>query len=151
LASGAIAVNSDRGASPWLDPFLAEMGERGYRHKQNLILDVRHAGGDPALPSACAGTDRVKARCATEPRCCPGGNVTGLSLQLHEIGAKHVELMTELLPQTRTVALITDATQPWALSETYERLVKTATAMKKIALVPQQASVTVADAASAGP
>jgi putative ABC transport system substrate-binding protein len=28
----------------------------------------------------------------------PGGNVTGLSLQLHELGAKHIEVMAELLP-----------------------------------------------------
>jgi len=64
----------------------------------------------------------------------PGGNVTGLSMQLHELGAKHVEIMRELLPQTRSVALFTDATQPWALSESYERLAKTAAAAKKIAV-----------------
>lgn len=64
----------------------------------------------------------------------PGGNVTGLSLQLHELGAKHIELMVELLPQMRTVALFTDATQPWALSESYERLAKTAAAAKKMAV-----------------
>jgi len=64
----------------------------------------------------------------------PGGNVTGLSMQLHELGAKHVEVMKELLPQTRTVALFTDATQPWALSESYERLAKAAAATKKMAV-----------------
>jgi putative tryptophan/tyrosine transport system substrate-binding protein len=64
----------------------------------------------------------------------PGGNVTGLSMQLHELGAKHVEFMSELLPQARSVALFTDATQPWALSESYERLAKTAAAAKKVAV-----------------
>jgi len=62
----------------------------------------------------------------------PGGNVTGLSLQLHELGAKHIEVMAELLPQARTVALLTDATQPWSLSEAYERLAMAAAAPKKI-------------------
>lgn len=62
----------------------------------------------------------------------PGGNVTGLSLQLHELGAKHVEVVAELLPQARTVALLTDATQPWPLSEAYERLAKAAAARRKI-------------------
>ena len=62
----------------------------------------------------------------------PGGNVTGLSLQLHELGAKHIEMMAELLPQTRTLALLTDATQPWSLSEAYERLAMAAAAPRKI-------------------
>jgi putative ABC transport system substrate-binding protein len=62
----------------------------------------------------------------------PSGKITGLSLQLHELGAKHIELLAELLPQMRTVALFTDATQPRALSESYERLAKSAAAAKKI-------------------
>ncbi len=62
----------------------------------------------------------------------PGGNVTGLSMQLHELGAKHIEIMNDLLPQMRTVALFTDATQPWALSESYERLARTAATARKI-------------------
>lgn len=61
-----------------------------------------------------------------------GGNVTGLSLQLHELSAKHIEVLAEILPQTRTIALLTDATQPWALSEAYERLASAAAAAKGI-------------------
>jgi len=64
----------------------------------------------------------------------PGGNVTGLSMQLHELGGKHIEVMAELLPQARAVALLTDAAQPWPLSEAYERRAKAAAAPRKLAV-----------------
>jgi putative ABC transport system substrate-binding protein len=39
----------------------------------------------------------------------PGGNVTGLSLQQAELGAKRLELMREVMPGLRTVAIIFNA------------------------------------------
>ncbi len=63
-----------------------------------------------------------------------GGNVTGISLQLHELGAKHIELMAELLPRMRRAALLMDLAQPKSLSDHYERIASTAAATKGIAL-----------------
>ena len=64
----------------------------------------------------------------------PGGNVTGVSLQLHELSAKHIEIMGELLPRMRRVALLTDLSQPKALSEQYERIANTTATAKGLAL-----------------
>ena len=52
----------------------------------------------------------------------PGGNVTGVSLQLSEIGAKHIELMAGILPRMRRVALLRDPAGSIAQGEDYERL-----------------------------
>jgi len=63
-----------------------------------------------------------------------GGNVTGLSMQLHELSGKHMEILGELLPSLRRVALLTDLTQPKVLSEPYERLAKVSTDAKGMEL-----------------
>jgi putative ABC transport system substrate-binding protein len=64
----------------------------------------------------------------------PGGNVTGLSMQLHELGAKHIEIAIEFLPQMRRAAVLTDASQPKVLSEGYERIARTTAAAKGLEL-----------------
>jgi putative ABC transport system substrate-binding protein len=63
-----------------------------------------------------------------------GNNVTGLSLQLHELSAKHIELMAELLPRMRRAALLMDLAQPKALSEQYERIAQSAAKAKGVSL-----------------
>ena len=64
----------------------------------------------------------------------PGGNVTGLSLQLHELSAKHIEIATEFLPQMRRAAVLTDASQPKMLSDGYERIARNTAAAKGVEL-----------------
>ena len=56
----------------------------------------------------------------------PGGNVTGMSTQIHELGAKHVELMLELQPRIRSVAILSDLANEGPLNDRYEQ---TATAV----------------------
>jgi putative ABC transport system substrate-binding protein len=43
----------------------------------------------------------------------PGGNVTGLSLMVPDIGGKRLELLKELLPQLSRVAVLWDAANPY--------------------------------------
>src|SRR5215469_10323699 len=38
----------------------------------------------------------------------PGGNLTGISLLINELNAKRLELLTELVPQARVIALLVD-------------------------------------------
>ena len=64
----------------------------------------------------------------------PGGNVTGVSLQLGETSAKHIEMMGELLPRMRSVAVLLDASGARAQNETYLRLAKETSAAKGLAL-----------------
>jgi putative ABC transport system substrate-binding protein len=63
----------------------------------------------------------------------PGGNVTGVSLQLSEFGGKHVELLGDLLPHLRRAALLLDAA-PTVQLEAYERLAKSAAAARGYSL-----------------
>jgi putative ABC transport system substrate-binding protein len=43
----------------------------------------------------------------------PGGNITGLSMMMNELGAKRLQLLKELLPGVRRVALLWDPNLQW--------------------------------------
>ena len=58
--------------------------------------------------------------------------MTGVSLQLHELSAKHIEIMAELLPRLRNATLLIDLAQPKPLSEQYERIARAAAAAKGV-------------------
>src|SRR5262249_408372 len=47
----------------------------------------------------------------------PGGNVTGVSLIAQELGAKRLELLRELMPQARVVALLINPDNPATATE----------------------------------
>ena len=64
----------------------------------------------------------------------PGGNVTGNSLQLVELGAKQIELMAEALPRVRRAALLVDLSQPKSQTERYQQIANAAAAAKGVAL-----------------
>ena len=60
----------------------------------------------------------------------PGGNITGMSIQIHELSAKHLQLVSEVLPHMRRVAVLSDQTNEKSITEQYERIArKTADAM----------------------
>ncbi|MGH8676512.1 MAG: ABC transporter substrate-binding protein, partial [Burkholderiales bacterium] len=61
----------------------------------------------------------------------PGTNVTGMSNLL--LTAKHVELLTEIVPKLSRIVLIIDATNP--NREIYERVAREAAAIKKLTLL----------------
>src|SRR5262249_44856991 len=44
----------------------------------------------------------------------PGGNVTGMSLMAPDLGGKRLELLKELLPRLARVAVLWNATNPYA-------------------------------------
>ena len=64
----------------------------------------------------------------------PGGNVTGNSLQLFELGAKQVDLMIEALPGLRRVAVLTNVTQAKSARDRYEQIAGEAAAAKGLSL-----------------
>lgn len=47
----------------------------------------------------------------------PGGNITGLSAQSTDYAGKQVELLHELVPRLRRLAILTDADSPGAMAE----------------------------------
>jgi putative ABC transport system substrate-binding protein len=44
----------------------------------------------------------------------PGGNLTGVSMQMTELNAKRLELLSELVPQARVIALLVNPNYPGA-------------------------------------
>lgn len=65
----------------------------------------------------------------------PGGNVTGMSVQIHELSAKHMQLIAEMLPRLRRVAVLSDATNEKSITEQYERIAKTTADAKGLSLL----------------
>src|SRR5262249_34541925 len=47
----------------------------------------------------------------------PGGNLTGVTFFGNMLGAKHVEMLHELIPGTSVIATLTDSTFPEAVAE----------------------------------
>jgi ABC-type uncharacterized transport system substrate-binding protein len=86
-----------------------------------LVVNTR------ALPAARKATTIIPIVCldmfdpiaegVTSTLARPGGNVTGVSWQSVETGAKRLELAKELLPGLKRVALLTDAEDPGAMVE----------------------------------
>ncbi|HEX5611227.1 MAG TPA: ABC transporter substrate-binding protein [Burkholderiales bacterium] len=67
----------------------------------------------------------------------PGGNITGNSLQLVDLGGKQVELMAQALPQIRRAALLMDLSQPRSQTERYQRIATSAASKHGLALEVQ--------------
>jgi putative ABC transport system substrate-binding protein len=81
---------------------------RAAKQATSAIPIVFAAAGDPV------GTGLV----ASLPR--PGGNVTGLSLQQTELAGKRVELLREVVPGLRRLAIMANVGNPAAVSEMNE-------------------------------
>jgi putative ABC transport system substrate-binding protein len=100
---------------------------RAMKQKTTTIPIVLGTSGDPVGDGLVHSLSR------------PGGNVTGVSLQLGETSAKHVEMMGELLPRMRRLGVLLDASGAKAQNDTYLRLAKETSAAKGFALEVHQA------------
>jgi putative ABC transport system substrate-binding protein len=95
LASELVALKPDViAAAGTLAPLAA-------KRATSTIPIVMIASGDPLGTGLAASLAR------------PGGNVTGLSLMVPDIGGKRLELLKELLPQISQVAVLWDAANPY--------------------------------------
>ena len=65
-----------------------------------MIPIVFTSGDDPVADGLVASLAR------------PGGNVTGFSMLGAQLGPKRLELLTELVPQARVIAILVNPTQP---------------------------------------
>ena len=101
---------------------VAEVAAEFVRQKVDII--VTHGGAVAALKQATSDIPIVFA-IAVDPvggglvanLSRPGGNVTGLSLQLTDIAGKRLELLREAVPGLRRLAILFDAGYPASLKE----------------------------------
>jgi putative tryptophan/tyrosine transport system substrate-binding protein len=70
------------------------------KNTTSTIPIVFHAGADPIAEGLVASLAR------------PGGNLTGVSLMATEIAPKRLELLSELVPQARVIALLVNPNNP---------------------------------------
>ena len=69
-------------------------------HASATIPIVFLTGSDPVADGLVASFAR------------PGGNLTGVSIQMSELGPKRLELLSELVPQARVIALLVNPSNP---------------------------------------
>jgi putative ABC transport system substrate-binding protein len=115
----------------------ANWAEGDYRRLPGLASDLLRrkvavivAGGNAAARAAKAATTTVPVVFLTgndpvqdglvNSLSRPGGNLTGVSLTLSALGAKRLELMRELAPQAKTVAMLLHPANPAAPLELKE-------------------------------
>ena len=73
---------------------------RAAKNATSTIPIVFNVGGDPVLDGLVASFAR------------PGGNVTGISMLAGELNAKRLELLAELVPQTKVITLLVNPNNP---------------------------------------
>jgi putative ABC transport system substrate-binding protein len=112
----------------------------------NRKVDVITAGGNVAAQAArratktipvvfTSGADPIKSGLvASLSR--PGGNLTGVSLLAAEMATKRLELIRDLLPNARAVAMITNPTYPGSDAE----MAEVATAASKMGMQAHKVS-----------
>src|SRR5215204_4811939 len=117
---------------PFWTEFRAGLHEHGYIEGQNVQFEYRSADGQLNLLRALADelvrlnvviivTSQtpavIAARQATSEipivMAPAGGNITGLSGTAAELGAKTLELLRDMLPSTRRVAVLANASDPF--------------------------------------
>ena len=134
----AAASPDNAGAQRMVAAFRKGLGERGYVEGQNIAIEYRWAEGHfdrlPALAAELVDPSVVAAKQATstipvvfhsnsDPVASglvvslarPGGNLTGVSL--HGLAAKRIELLSELVPRARAIAILVNPNDPFTGGE----------------------------------
>ena len=81
---------------------MGTLGPLAAKRATSIIPIVMPAAGDPLGSGLIASLAR------------PGGNVTGMSLMVPDLGGKRLELLKELLPRLARVAVLWNAANPYA-------------------------------------
>jgi putative ABC transport system substrate-binding protein len=128
---GYLSLRSGFGVND--EAFRQSLRELGYSEGQNIVVEWRFVDGKPERyhDFAASGDDPIIAAMkvtktipiiittGSDPVACgfvaslahPGGNVTGLSFMLHELSGKRLELLQEVVPKLRRVAVLGDRDQ----------------------------------------
>jgi putative ABC transport system substrate-binding protein len=90
------------------EPIRQGLRELGYTEGQNIAIDYRYAARKiDRAPELVAELVRLKVDIIlVESLARPGGNVTGITLLIRELGSKRLELFKEAVPKLTSVALL---------------------------------------------
>src|SRR6516164_5683782 len=106
---GFLNSGSPEGFTPQLAGFRQGLNEVGYTEGQNVAIEFRWAKSQyDRLPGLA--TDLVRRQVAIIVG--TGGNVTGVNLLTSTLAAKRLELLHELVPAARVVAMLVNPTNP---------------------------------------
>jgi len=97
------------------------------KNATSTIPIIFSSAGDPVAAGLVASFAR------------PGGNLTGVDMFTLELMAKRLELLSELIPQARVIALLVNPGNPW-LAEGYIRNAQEAASVKGLQLNVLRAS-----------
>src|SRR2546428_2767118 len=139
-------ISTDREPDPFLDGFREGLRQHGYQDGKNVVLEQRHGSVDTlrgavaelksrvgfigaAVPAVRAmrgiqdigvlfaiSGDPVEAGLA-ESVARPGRNFTGITFMSLEVAAKRIELLKEMVPRIRTLAVLSNVDHPGEPSE----------------------------------
>ena len=108
---GFLTAFSPSDVPVWREGFRQGLRDLGYTEGQNIIVEYRYAQGHPErLPGLAADLVKLKVDVTAAAR--PGGNVTGLSLQLPDLAAKRLQLLQEAVPGIARVAVLWNSSSP---------------------------------------
>ena len=121
----------------WTEGSAARVSEIGADFlRQNVAVIVTYGGAVAVLKQATTVTPIVFAVAVDPVRgglvaslARPGGNVTGMSIQQSDLVSKRLELLREVIPQFRRIAIMFDATIPvpcWRPATSRPRLARSA-------------------------
>lgn len=90
-------------------PRAAAQADRGIRRKNDL---VRAKAATRTIPILFSTADDPVAKGLVASLNKPGENITGVAMLSTELAAKRLELLRELLPRTKSIALLANADNP---------------------------------------
>lgn len=166
---GVLGDNADV-FKPWLAGFAERMHELGWVEGRTLAIErrwsegrrdrtaeiaaefallkvdviVTYGGAVPIVKQATTSIPVVFAIALSHP----GGNVTGISIQVSEIGGKRLELFREIVPGLRRLAILFDGGYAGSVRESGE--VQAMARTLGFEVVPQERSRATRDKASGG-
>src|ERR1700751_4104352 len=96
--------------------FLQRLHELGYSEDKNMVFEYRSAEGQadrvPALAAELVRADPVGAGLVANLSH-PGGNITGMSAQAAELSGKRLQLLNDLVPGKKLLAVLGNPDTPY--------------------------------------
>src|SRR6516164_6139996 len=120
---GFLVPNTRAAASEWTDAFVQRLGELGWIEGRTVTIEYRWAEGRPERFAEVAAefvrrnVDVIVTAGLVTSLSRPGGNVTGLSNVQIDLAGKRLELLREIVPNLRRLAILVNVGHPASVLE----------------------------------